>query len=109
MHNGGGCPPLALGAAMGAGIEGWGATLPAPPLVDVDPGFLSDGERQALGVRRLPGSQLEALAALETDPVVSGWFSEEMLAGYRAMRAKEREIVERLSSADLAAKYASVY
>jgi len=107
--DGSACPHLALGAIIRAGIEGLRANLPAPPLVDVDPGFLSDGERQALGVRRLPGSQLEALAALETDPVVSGWFSEEMLAGYRAMRAKEREIVERLSSADLAAKYASVY
>ncbi len=103
------CPHLALGVIIRAGIEGLRAALPAPPLVDVDPGLLSEGERDALGVRRLPTSQTEALAALEADAVATGWFSSETLAGYRAMRAKERELVAGLSPADLAAKYASVY
>jgi glutamine synthetase len=103
------CPHLALGAILRAGIEGIRGELPDPPLVDTDPGLLSDGERSALGVRRLPASQVEALAALDEDRVVSSWFTEEMLTGYRAMRAKERELVTGLTPDELCAKYAAVY
>jgi glutamine synthetase len=103
------CPHLALGVILRAGIEGLRAELPAPPLVNTDPGLLSDQERERLGVHRLPASQTQALAALEADAAVPGWFSAESLAGYRAMRAKEREIVAGLDLAGLCARYAAVY
>lgn len=102
-------PHLALAVILLAGLEGVRGRLAAPPLIDVDPGSIPESERRRLGVERLPASQVEAIAALERDPVVLGWFSAGMLSCYRAMRAKERELVAGLDPAGLCERYGQVY
>jgi glutamine synthetase len=53
-------PYLALGALLAAGLDGIARSLdPGAPL-DVDPGNLADADREARGLRRLPGSLDEA-------------------------------------------------
>ena len=65
-------PYMAIGAVVRAGLEGIRQKLPLPPALDKDPGELSDAERAKLGVRPLPGSLAEALAAMDAEPAIKG-------------------------------------
>jgi glutamine synthetase len=103
------CPHLALGVLVRAGIEGVRNRLPAPPLFTGDPAGLSEAERQKLGLRRLPASLEEALAALLADETVSGWFSEAALETYVGLKRKELELVQDLEGDALCRRYAEVY
>ena len=67
-------PHLVLALLVHAGLAGLREALPTPPLVTRDPSDLSDEERDALGVRRLPRSLEEALAAAEADDDMRGCF-----------------------------------
>lgn len=102
-------PHLALGAVIRAGLEGIREALPQPPLVNRDPLELSEEERRAVGVERLPTSLEEALAALEADQVVRSWFSEEMWDCYLSLKRTELELMEGLEPAEACRRYLSVY
>lgn len=102
-------PHLALALLIRAGLEGLRASLPQPPITRGDPSDLTSAERAAQGIRRLPGSLGEALAALDADPVVKGWLSPTFLACYLAMKRKEIEIVAGLDGRALCDRYAAVY
>jgi glutamine synthetase len=66
-----GNPYLALGGLIAAGLDGVRhQTLPGDP-VTVDPGNLSDEERERQHIVRLPLSLEDALMALERDPVLT--------------------------------------
>jgi glutamine synthetase len=66
-----GNPYLALGGLIAAGLDGIRLrTLPGEP-VAVDPGTLSDEERERRHISRLPETLVDSLAALESDPVLT--------------------------------------
>lgn len=82
-------PYLVLTALVRAGLEGINGKLPAPPLVSEDPAGMSEVERNRLGLYRLPETLDAALAALEKDPVVNGWFDPLLIESFRGVRAAE--------------------
>jgi len=104
-----GSPHLALAMLIRAGIEGLRANLPQPPIVRGDPETMTEEDRTRLGIRRLPGSLPEALAALEADPVVCSWVSPTFLDCYFGMKRKEMAIMADLDDHAICRRYAEVY
>lgn len=102
-------PYMVLGALVRAGLEGIRRGLPTPPLVNADPDALETGERERLGVRRLPTSLAEALAAFEADPIAREWMPETMRRAYLSMKRHEIARCAGLDPAALCAKYAGAY
>jgi len=103
----GSCNPyLALGGLIAAGLDGIARELdPGEPML-VDPADLSDDERTRRGVARLPSSLGEALAALETDAVLTEALGPLLLSAYLAVKrgdiadfAQQGEDEERLTHA----------
>jgi glutamine synthetase len=86
-------PYLALGGLIVAGLDGVrrGAALDEGRLALVDPALLSDDERAARGIRRLPASLREALDALEADAVLLEALGDLLRRSYLAVRRSEWE------------------
>jgi glutamine synthetase len=86
-------PYLALGGLIVAGLDGVrrGARLDAGRLALVDPATLSDAERAARGIQRLPDSLGAALDALEADRVLLDALGEPLARSYLAVRRSEWE------------------
>ena len=86
-------PYLALGGLIVAGLDGVrrGAALDEGRLALVDPALLSDDERAARGIRRLPASLAEALDALEADAVLMEALGDLLRRSYLAVRRSEWE------------------
>ncbi|MDQ2067804.1 glutamine synthetase family protein [Xinfangfangia sp. CPCC 101601] len=102
-------PHLSLAMLIRAGIEGIKAGLETPPLISGDPDEMTEAQRESLGIRRLPTSLPEALAAIEADKVVCGWLDPVFLDCWMGMRQKEMEIVADLDDVALCRRYAEVY
>jgi glutamine synthetase len=64
-------PYLALGALIAAGLDGIARELPLGEPLLLDPLTLTEAERAARGIRRLPTTLSEALVALSRDTVLS--------------------------------------
>ena len=103
------CPHLALAMLIRAGIEGLQANLPAPPLFSGDPATLSQTERAALGLQRLPDTLAGALEALMADPVVCGWFSPLALETYVGMKRMEIALAGPVPDDAMCQRYAGIY
>jgi glutamine synthetase len=84
-------PYLALGALIAAGLDGLERGLEPPEPVEVDPASLSDEERAARGIERIPATQAEALDALADDGLLLGALGEELAGAYLAVRRSEWE------------------
>jgi glutamine synthetase len=84
-------PYLAVGGLIAAGLDGLERGLEPPDPVEVDPATLPDDERAALGIRRLPATQGEALAALRADAVLTGALGPVLAESYLAVRGSEWE------------------
>ncbi|HTU87733.1 MAG TPA: glutamine synthetase family protein [Solirubrobacteraceae bacterium] len=82
-------PYLALGGLIAAGLDGLARELEPPEPVEVDPATLSEEQRVAAGVERMPSSQAEALDALDADDVLLGALGPELAASYLAVRRSE--------------------
>lgn len=84
-------PYLALGAIISAGLDGVDRTLdPGPPL-DIDPGLLSDAERERLGYHRLPATLDDALDLLAADDLLSGSMGDVLASAYQTVRRSEAD------------------
>jgi glutamine synthetase len=96
-------PYLLLAGLLAAGRAGLrdGARLPQP--VAVDPGTLSDAERTAAGIRRLPSSLEEAVRAFEDDPVLTEAFGAELATTIGEVRRGEIALFEGMSPEAVAA------
>ncbi|HXJ79042.1 MAG TPA: glutamine synthetase family protein [Candidatus Methylomirabilis sp.] len=82
-------PYLALGGLLAAGLDGMERSLdPGEPTL-VDPDTLSDTERERRGIRRLPASLAEALAALERDEVLRAALGETLAKEYLTVKRSE--------------------
>lgn len=82
-------PYLALGGLIAAGLDGVKRELdPGDPTL-IDPGNLSDKERAALGIKRYPTTQAEALDALEQDQLLMDALGPELSKAYIAVKRSE--------------------
>jgi len=82
-------PYLALGGLIAAGLDGLERALEPPEPVEVDPATIPEPEREARGIRRLPETQEEALAALEADEVLTAALGPVLAESYLAVRRSE--------------------
>jgi glutamine synthetase len=84
-------PYLAIGAIIAAGLAGIerGDRLPAP--TTANPGAMSEAERTALGIRRLPASMLESIDALGASSVLRAAMGEDLFDAFLATRRSEAE------------------
>ena len=79
-------PYIALGGLIAAGLDGIERRLTLSPPVTVDPYNLSDKERQAIGVDRLPTSLREAIANLKRDTVLTNALGDRLATSYIAVK-----------------------
>jgi glutamine synthetase len=82
-------PYLALGGLIAAGLDGLERGLEPPDPVEVDPATISEAERKARGILRLPATQEEALDALERDDVLTTALGPVLARSYLAVRRSE--------------------
>jgi len=82
-------PYLALGGLLAAGLDGLERGLEPPEPVQVDPATIDEGERERLGIVRLPATQAEALDALEGDDVLTAALGPTLAYAYLTVRRSE--------------------
>jgi glutamine synthetase len=82
-------PYLALGCMVAAGLDGIRNRLVAGKTVDVDPGNLTDKEREKLGIQRLPLSLLEAVTHMESDPFFAEAMGDVLFRSYKQVKLSE--------------------
>ena len=82
-------PYLAVGGLIAAGLDGVERSLEPPEPVEVDPAALTEPERAARGIVRLPVSQDEALDALAGDAVLLDALGPVLAESYLAVRRSE--------------------
>ncbi|WP_304115253.1 glutamine synthetase family protein [Mycolicibacterium bacteremicum] len=79
-------PYLALAAVIAAGIAGIADRLSLTDPIAANVGTWSDEQRRDAGVRALPGSTSEALAALRENPRVAAALGPDLLGAFTAVR-----------------------
>jgi glutamine synthetase len=84
-----GNPYLAMGGLIAAGLDGIRRNLDPGEPVDVDPGNLSDEERERRGIKRLPETLDAALDALQADAVLTEALGPTLTASYLAVKRLE--------------------
>ena len=97
------------GLIVRAGLQGIREKLPTPPVLETMPADLSEAERAALGIRRLPDSLEAALELLEADDLVRSWFAPNLFDAYVSLKRTEMRILEGLSPSELCERYRNVY
>jgi glutamine synthetase len=102
-------PYIALGALAWAGLQGVRDQLPLTKPTDGDPKKLSDTERKARGIERLPRSLPEALAALQASERARRWLGEEFLEAYVTHKRSEITLLENLTMEEQIARYVAAY
>ncbi len=82
-------PYLALGAVIHAGLDGIRRKLDPGEAVNVDPAVLTNSERLARGIQRLPDSLGAALDALESDTLLMDSLGDLRRRAYLAVKRSE--------------------
>jgi glutamine synthetase len=102
-------PYLALGSIVRAGLEGLRAQLPAPPVLDRDPGALDDAEARRYRVGAMPASLEDSLHALADDAAVRGWLKPLLYDAYVGVKASELQAAEGMDLNELCRRYGTIY
>jgi len=84
-------PYLAVGGLLAAGLDGVKRRLSPGEPVLIDPARLSDGERAARNIRRLPGTLAEALERLEENAVLTEALGPLLTRSFLAVKRLEWE------------------
>ena len=106
----GACSPhFALALIVLAGLEGIRGELDPPPVQTEETDSLADEERQRRGIGVMPGSLEEAVTAFEEDELVRAEVSEDLRAGYVALKRMELSLLDGVTPEDACARYAAVY
>jgi len=84
-------PYVALSGVLAAGRDGIERKLPLGEPVQHDPGGLTDEQRAAAGIDRLPVNLEDALLRLEEDAVLTEALGEPFGPVYRAVRRFEQQ------------------
>ncbi len=82
-------PYLALGAVIAAGLDGVEQSMRLPEAIALDPGYLSDEQRTAQGINRLPDTLGGAIAHLSADNVLLNALGSELSKAFLAVRNAE--------------------
>lgn len=82
-------PYLALACCLAAGLDGIKNNMPAPESVDINLFRSSQEERDALGVKNLPGSLYEAIVAMEEDGFVKQVLGDHCYNAFVTSKKKE--------------------
>lgn len=98
-------PYLALGCVVAAGLDGLARGAVLPEETRGDPVRLDAGEAAARGVRRLPASLAEAVAAFREDDVLRAALGPVLADAVSAVRQGEIDAVEGLDDDRVAAAY----
>jgi glutamine synthetase len=100
-----GNPYLALGALIAAGLDGIQQQIDPGEPVEVDPGNLSDEERERRGIRRLPTTLDEALDELERDTVLLEALGPLLARSYVAVKRAEAEFFREKTPEEVASQH----
>jgi glutamine synthetase len=82
-------PYLAIGAVLAAGLDGIERGLDPGAPVNGDPAALDEAERERGGIRRLPQSLEQALAALQRDRVLTDALGDVLSRSFIAIKCSE--------------------
>ncbi|WP_274425598.1 glutamine synthetase family protein [Chelativorans sp. YIM 93263] len=102
-------PYLLLGAIVAAGLHGLDEKLDRPKVCPSPPQHLSEMEREALGIVRLPQSLEEALDLFENEAALRPLFGEELSGAYLAHKRFEAQLMQELSPEAQCEKYGLAY
>lgn len=102
-------PYLALGCVIAAGLDGVASGAVLPEETTGDPVLLGAEEAAARGVRRLPRSLSEAVAAFREDEVLRAALGGVLADAVTAVRQGEIAAVDGLDDAQVAAAYRWTY
>ncbi|MBT6204676.1 MAG: glutamine synthetase family protein [Alphaproteobacteria bacterium] len=102
-------PYLQLGILVRAGLEGIRDKLPLPETTSSDPDAMTDAERAAKGVVRLPTSLSDALDALEAAEGIRDLIPGELFDAYVMHKRGELAAIDGLDDAEICRRYAEVY
>lgn len=102
-------PYLLLGALVAAGLHGLNAGLPSPTATESDPDAMSEAERKAARIERLPQSLGEALDRFEADSILGGMIGAELKTAYLAHKRFEAELMAGLSPEERCERYRLAY
>ena len=97
-------PYLVVGAVLAAGLAGIGRGDRLPPEVTVDPGELSDADRTARGIDRLPTSLDETTSRLAGDEVLAEALGIELHETLLAVRRAESALFAGASDEEVIAR-----
>jgi glutamine synthetase len=86
-------PYLALGAVLCAGLDGIRKRMDPGKPIDVDPGLLSEAEREARKIAPLPDTLATAIAELERDDVLQAALGSDLARSFLAVRRREWELL----------------
>ena len=101
-------PWLVLAILVRAGLDGVQRELPSPAVLDLELETLDEAGRERFGVRPMPRTQAEALAAIEADEVALGWFAPDLVATHLGIRRTEAAILAGLEPDEQCRRYADV-
>ena len=90
-------PYLALGAVIAAGLDGIRRELELDKPVQVDPGQLSNQDREALGIEPLPTQLQDALTHLKRDGAIIASLGKELARAYLGVKKAENEALEAMT------------
>lgn len=93
-------PYLALGSVMAAGLDGIRQGLEPGEPVALDPGHLSDSERQQRGIDRLPQTLGEAIEHLSQDQTLLTALGSDLAQAFLAVRRAEWDYLKNFTLED---------
>lgn len=102
-------PYLVLGAIVAAGLYGLDKSLAHPQVTKVAPQKMSEAERVAAGIIRLPQSLDEALDRFESDDDLTTLVGEDLKAAYLAHKRFEASLMRDVSPREQCEKYRLAY
>lgn len=98
-------PYLASAAILGLALDGIKNKTALPPETTVDPGRLSDAERDRAGILQLPESQIDSLAALDNSEMMRSILGDAVVDTVVSVRRMTHERYGDLKPEQLADKF----
>jgi glutamine synthetase len=102
-------PYLALGGLILAGLDGIERDLEPPEPAATNPSRMTDEQRARCGIRPLPGSMREALAALQADAVLFSALGDPLGRCMVATRTAEADALEAMTPEEARAAHLRVF
>ncbi|NER28864.1 MAG: glutamine synthetase, partial [Symploca sp. SIO1C4] len=89
-------PYLALGAVIAAGVDGVRSCIELGESVAMDPGYMTESERQAANIELLPANLGASIEQLSTNKLLLDALGKELAQVYLAVRQAEWEAMKDL-------------